>query len=513
VKANITSDYIPGTAGRKVLVHLSDITPEEHIIISKNNMCDFVIAQHKNEPDHTFGFFYNGTTNVRIIERPSKYQADQLVSLLEHGFKEFNRYLAENKKPHLTSPGAETPWNFFDKGDQRFEHTWIVATTGKGKTTFLSALINEDLEKVKRGEASVIIIDSENEHLSHHLPRLARFGPGGDLYGRLIYLAPDLLHPLALNIFDFTGYQRLNANEQLQMLNTVRDMLMFFVGATVDVPTGHMRNIIDYCMRALVLIPNPTVYTFQQMLGQGGFQKLITEYPQLQSLDDDTREFLTTRMVGTYGLSLGSVRQRLDGITRNAFIKATFAQPQNRLNLFGLLKEPYVIVVNTDSRRLGKDTCALFGRFFLASLLRVVNRRIGGGLPVYVYADEAQKYIAQEDAVIDLIHEARRQKISLTLAHHEHSDIESATVLQALRGAAIHCRPSPPFKWIITVRNGLPIEIKPPNVDFKYMPKMSDAQWQDIMDGMHACFSPPLNEPKKKNNSAPPTDDDATTDR
>jgi hypothetical protein len=510
VEANITSDYGPGTAGRKVIVHLSDITPEEHVIISKNNMRDFVIARHKDEPDHTFGFFYNGTTNVRIIERPSKYQADQLVLLLEHGFKEFRRYMAENMKPPLSSPRPEVAWNFFDKGDERFEHTWIVATTGKGKTTFLSALINEDLEKVKRREASVLVIDSENEHLGNYLPRLARFGPGGDLYGRLIYLAPDLLHPLALNIFDFTGYESLDANRRLETLNTVRDMLMFFIGALIGDLSGNMKTVIGYALPALVLIPDVTVFTFKDLLNKGGLAALTEKYPALKTLDQDTTKFLSTGMFeGGYGQSLNAVRSRLDAITRDTFTKATFAQPQNRLNLFELLKEPYVIVVNTDSKRLGDETCALFGRFFLASLLRLVNRRVAGGLPVYVYADEAHQYIAQEEAVTDLIRKARRQKVSLTLANHKHGDITSNTVKQALQGAAIQCRPSQSHKWIITVRDGLPVEVTPPNVNFDRMPKMTPAQWQGIMDGMHACFSPPPKEQTKKNNASPLPDADA----
>src|SRR4029077_3610967 len=212
----------------------------------------------------------------------------------------------------------------------------MVATTGSGKTTLLSALIDKDLEKVARGQASVLVIDSQGEHLGQYLPRLARFAPGGDLHAKLIYLAPDLTHPLALNIFDFKGYSDLDPNEQLELLNTVRDMLVFFVGATVGVPTGHMRNIIGYALRALVLIPDATVFTFKELLTKSGFAKLLQQYPSLQKLDEDTAQFLATGMFTDYAQSLGAVRTRLDGITRDQFTKATFAQPQNKLNIFDL---------------------------------------------------------------------------------------------------------------------------------------------------------------------------------
>src|SRR5512133_2404658 len=43
----------------------------------------------------------------------------------------------------------------------RFEHTEIVGGSGHGKTQLLQQLILYDLERVKEGEASLIVIDSQ----------------------------------------------------------------------------------------------------------------------------------------------------------------------------------------------------------------------------------------------------------------------------------------------------------------------------------------------------------------
>ena len=58
------------------------------------------------------------------------------------------------------------------------------------------------MNKVARGEASVFVMDSQNE-LVPSISRLARFAPDGDLHGKLIYLEYHPEYPLALNIFDF----------------------------------------------------------------------------------------------------------------------------------------------------------------------------------------------------------------------------------------------------------------------------------------------------------------------
>jgi hypothetical protein len=48
----------------------------------------------------------------------------------------------------------------------RFEHTHIVAGSGHGKTQLLQQLILYDLDMVKGGEASLIVIDSQGDMLS-----------------------------------------------------------------------------------------------------------------------------------------------------------------------------------------------------------------------------------------------------------------------------------------------------------------------------------------------------------
>ncbi|HEY1747799.1 MAG TPA: DUF87 domain-containing protein [Xanthobacteraceae bacterium] len=507
MRADIWSAHIQGSRGWDVHVRLKFDEDDHHFIVA-NNMHDFVIARHKEQPDHTFNDFYQATYTT-VHPTPSKYQADQLVALLEHGFKEFTKYLEENRTPSIVSPRPEKPWNFFDD-KTRFEHSWIVAGTGSGKTTLLSALINEDLDKVARGEASVMVIDSQNEHLGRYLPHLTRFGRGGDLEGKLIYLEPDLNHPLALNIFDFKGYDKLSKNQQMEALRTVEDMVIFFVGALIGELTGHMRNILGYALQAMVCIPDATVFTFKELLAKGGMARLVAKYPQLTQLDADTQRFLDTGLLD-YGPSIASVRTRLDAITRDPFTKATFAQPRNTFNLYDILSEPHVIVCNTNSKLLGSEATGLFGRYFLASLLRVVRRRQSGGFPCYVFADEAQQYIAQEEAVVDLINEARRQQIALTFAHHRMSDIKPPAVASALHSAAIRIEPAhkKQHQWTVTIRNGDPEIIKPPPVNFEHLPQMPRPEWTAIMDDMHTRFSPEPPKTISHNSSEPLPDADA----
>ena len=68
---------------------------------------------------------------------------------------------------------------------KRFEHHWIVATSGHGKTQCLQTMIASDLNSVAENTASIVVIDSENK-LIPLIAHLKQFAPGQSLSGKLI---------------------------------------------------------------------------------------------------------------------------------------------------------------------------------------------------------------------------------------------------------------------------------------------------------------------------------------
>ena len=96
----------------------------------------------------------------------------------------------------------------------RFEHHHIVAGSGHGKTQTLQHLILHDLEAVKAGKASIVIIDSQSD-LINNIAGMSVFAQGGPLADRLVLIDPtDVEWPVALNLFD-VGMERINQYSQL----------------------------------------------------------------------------------------------------------------------------------------------------------------------------------------------------------------------------------------------------------------------------------------------------------
>jgi hypothetical protein len=98
-----------------------------------------------------------------------------------------------------------TPLSFSLPVKVRFEHMLVVAGSGHGKTQALQALMLPDLKRVRAGNASLIVIDSQGDMLKN----LLRLVCVAEIADRVVLIEPhDIDYPPALNLFDF-GLDRL----------------------------------------------------------------------------------------------------------------------------------------------------------------------------------------------------------------------------------------------------------------------------------------------------------------
>lgn len=389
---------------------------------------------------------------------------------------------------------------------ERFRHQWLVGAHGTGKTTILSAQIIRDLDGVSEGKCSVVLIDSQNEMLPE-LARLSRFGPGGDLQGKLVYLEPDPDFPLALNIFDVRQERlgSLSSAEREQLMRGVMQMTNFFLKSLVKADTSaHMDIALQYLIPAVLAIPNATIAKLKELLEPGGYQKFEKE-GCFRSLDPEVRQWLHERLAdpkspgaAAVRMTLDAIRLRLDGFLADSMFRRMFRSPRSKLDLFDELQSAKVILVNT-KKGLLKEGTETFGRFFIAKLLQATEERMLIGkssrLTVFCYIDEASDYIAYEQTVADLIDKARKQKVALIVANQSEDQIRSDAVLSALHRVGIQIRALEPGKASITMR-GETCNVDVRDVDFGSMQRMSAAEWQTILDDMHERYATrPQHEP------------------
>lgn len=372
--------------------------------------------------------------------------------------------------------------------EQRFTHQFVVGASHSGKTTYLSTQILQDLEAVERGECSLFVMDSQNE-LIPQIAKLRCFAEGEPLHGKLTYIEPHPLHPLALNIFDLKSHEDLTPEQRASVISGATQMVKFFLASVLEMDTsGHQNTMLEYVIPAVMHIPNATILTLQQLLSDEGRQ-LVEEHLR----DYENYDWLSKRLYSPdQKITRTAIRNRVDGMMANTYFKRMFTQPRNQLDLFNELQGARVILVNT-KKALLRDATQPFGRFFIAKLLQATEERMflpkASRLPVYCYIDEAGDYIRQDANVEELIDKARKQRVSITFAVQAVEHIRTTEVLAALRRCGIQAYDGRPPYWTVSLRGQKPLRVLVPNTQFDELPHIDDEGFDRLRESMWNKYS------------------------
>ena len=364
---------------------------------------------------------------------PLDYEGEDLVF----------RYLKDT--PLLQIFDASTvPFAIADK--PRFEHGWILAPQGTGKTQLIQFLVSSDLEKVARGEASVVVMDSQGD-LIQEISSLKEFAPEGPLADKLVVIEPDIDYPLALNIFDM-GKDRLDsyaARDREQLTNNTIDLLTYVFDALLGeggAMTTKQSTLYRYVIRLLMEMPGATLASFAEVLRVMKPAELAPYQAHIDRLHQPARDFFTTQFCDRqFNETKSQVAWRLSNMLENTVFERMFAFPKSKLDLFTELNASKVVLINTDRALLGEERTAVFGRFFIAMLLAAAQERAtlakSQRLPVFCFIDEAQDYISHDTKITRILDQARKMNISMMLAHQRTRQIAVPNVLDALATTSV----------------------------------------------------------------------------
>ena len=377
----------------------------------------------------------------RSIQRRYNPKDDIYVDLID-----IVRKVMRDKPDYFEAAGDLIPYAFDQLLDIRlpiprpeipdvnpFTHTWIVGPSGTGKTTLLRYLIAQDLEEVREGKASLVVMDSQGMAEGKLIGDLARhgyFAPGGPLEGRLTLLQPEPGHPLALNLFAF-GDLSGELREREIKIAAAAELVRFTMSAMNDAQD----DLLDYVIRLALIVPNATLQTVLSILST----KDVTPWrTYIDQCDDAVRIFFNSvYKEPNANLTREAVLRRVLGLMKNPTFRAMFLSPTRKFDMRREIDSGRVILINTDSEYLGKGGTQFFGRFFIAQLLHASRGRAADAKAVHVYVDEATDYIAAEETVADLLDRCRQRRVALTFAHQRLAQITSSNVLDALRNVGI----------------------------------------------------------------------------
>lgn len=457
---------------------------------------------------------------VKVL--PTKYKGDDYI----------HQYFMHT--PFLRLFDIRVPFGIPE--DTRFEHHWIVSPPGTGKSTTLQCLIDHDFDRVARGEASVVVMES-NRDLIKAIEGLDRFGSGGDLDGRLVLIdCEDVEYPIALNLFD-VGLNELNASprEREALFNSAISMLDYVFRALLGAElTSRQSTLFNFSIQLLLQVPGATLDTLIDLMSVK--QRDFESYAEhLTRVDSDTRKFFELKFFShEFDQTKAQVVDRLFAIKRIRTLSRMFSAERTKLDLYSEMGQGKVILINCAKSLLQEEGVEIVSRFFLAMILLAAEKRQllpqSERLPTYVYIDECQDVIRRDEKLPIILDQARKFRVAMTLAHQRLDQLQPF-VLSALMGstaikfaaklsdhslarnmntASDFIRDQPNYSYAAYIRGVTKsaVSLSIPHFNMHTMPRISPEAHKDIINIMRAKYARVV----VKDEQEPPPEEPVDTD-
>lgn len=425
----------------------------------------------------------------------------------------------------------------------RFEHMHILAGTGHGKTQALQHLIVNDLQGPLDDVPAMVILDSQGDMLNK-LQRLALFDPQikESLAKRLLIVDPsDVEFAPSLNLFDIQSdrLESYNQKDREQVLAGIIEIYDYIFGGLLGAELTQKQSMVFRFLAQLMLaIPGATIHTLRDLLIDASpFMQHVAQLP------DTARSFFETQFFERgYTATREQILRRLYGVLQNPSFERMFASPKNRLDLFPILNEGGIVLVNTAKDFMKSEASSIFGRYIIALTFKAAMERAimpeDQRRPTYLWIDEASEYF--DDNIDSLLIQARKYKLGIVMAHQylgqlprglpasmmTNTSIKLAGGLsdKDTRDMAREMRTNPDFIAAMTkgqsetsfaafVRNVTPqaMKLTIPFGTVESMPQMSEKSFEVLRDVSRKRLSPQRTEPSIDNATSQKTPKDAAT--
>lgn len=297
-------------------------------------------------------------------------------------------------------------------------HLHVMGTTGSGKSTLIQHLALADI----RDRRGLVLLDPAGDLVDDLLDRL----DPEEVAGRLYLIDPRLerqpgLDPLA------------GADEHLMADNLVaicRSIWPRFWGPRAD-------DVLRYALLTLRARNQPLTMLPNLLMSKRFRMSLVAELQQVQPADLPASGVLEdgdmTGLPGFWGWfggmsdsnqnqAAGPVLSRMRALMSRPFVRQLCAAPKEAVfDLSQVLDRGGIVLARLPEGEIGPDTAKLVGNILRAKVWQAVTAR--AAIPeskrkdCAFRADEAQKFMGEPGALEDMLAQARKYHLSVTLAH------------------------------------------------------------------------------------------------
>lgn len=292
------------------------------------------------------------------------------------------------------------------KAKDRTKHIYVIGKTGMGKSTLLENMAVQDI-KNGNGLAFIDPHGATAETLLEYIPEERKQD--------VLYFAPfDTDHPVSFNVMEDVGPDKRHL--------VVAGLMSVFKKIWVDAWSSRMEYILSNTLAALLEFPDATLLGVNRMLSDKHYRKKVVSNitdPAVRSFWVDEFANYNERYMQEAG---DAIKNKIGQFTSNPLIRNIVGQPHSSFDLREIMDGRKILIANLSKGLVGESNANLLGsmlttRIYLAAMSRAdLSAQQLKDMPnFYFYVDEFQSFANATFA--DILSEARKYKLNLTIAH------------------------------------------------------------------------------------------------
>ncbi|MBI2627328.1 type IV secretion system DNA-binding domain-containing protein [Candidatus Nomurabacteria bacterium] len=289
------------------------------------------------------------------------------------------------------------------KRKDRRQHVYMLGKSGTGKSVLMFNMI---IQNIRNGDG-VCMVDPHGENVEAVLSAI----PPHRLKDVIYFNPADADHHIGFNVLELIDpqYKHLVAS----------GLMGIFTKIWANAWSARMEYILNNAILALLDTPGTTLLGIPRMLVDKDYrQKIISNLkdPVIKAFWVHEYEAWQDKFRNE---AIAPIQNKVGQFLSTSIIRNVVGQSKSTINIFDMMNEGKIFLVNVSKGRIGEDNSGLLGGMIITKIQLAAMERVRipeeSRRDFYLFVDEFQNFVT--DAFAGILSEARKYRLNLTVAH------------------------------------------------------------------------------------------------
>jgi hypothetical protein len=289
------------------------------------------------------------------------------------------------------------------KPSDRRQHVYVIGKTGMGKTTLLENMIIQDIEQGR----GVGVLDPHGDLAA----RLLRFVPRHRLNDVVYFNPQDVAWPFALNPFE-----RVDADKRHLV---AASLMSVFEKLFAESWGPRMAHILRNCILSLLEMPGSNLLGIPRLLCDAHYREKVMARVTDPKVRDFWKSEFATYQSGFRSEAIAPVMNKVGAFLSSPLVRNLVGQARAKASFREMMDEGKILIANLSKGAVGEENQVLLGSLLITKIQLAAMQRVDtpeeNRRDFHLYCDEFQNFATL--SFIDILSEARKYRLDLTLAH------------------------------------------------------------------------------------------------